>query len=778
MKNIDEEKNIKWGDIPPPLRIELNSGDDNNQFAENIINTVHEPLIVLDHDLKVVTASRSFYNFFKVNIDETIGKHIYDLGNQQWNIPKLRELLETILPQKTTFDNYEVEHEFSTIGKRIMLLNARQIVRAFGKEKIILLAIVDITERKHKEEALSEKNRMTSKYLDILLDHARAPIIIWNSSLVIKRFNREFEKLSGYHWTEVYDKKIEMLFPKDKIDSTLELIKNTLNVKNVDVIEIDILTKDKDIRTVLWNSAIIFDEEGINTAATIAQDITKLKNAESELRMLSRVIEQSPVSVVITNPYGDIEYVNINFCVITGYSKEEVMGKNQRIFKSHYHDNKFYEELWNTILSGKEWKGEILNKKKNGDLYWESELIFSLVNNNGDMTQFIAIKEDITEQKQIRSELLISEERYKAIFNTSLELVYIFDLEGQILEANTHALNLFGYTLEESKRLKLSDILEPGDLLTATKNIEYVIANGVNQGPQEYRLRTKKGGEIYIETTGVRLDKDGKPYSIMGIARNITERKHTEKKMIEAKEKAEEMNRLKTNFLANMSHELRTPLIGILGYAEFLENELTDKELQKMAKTIKSSGERLHKTLNNILDISRIETEKQQVNIKEHDLIKYLIEQVELFRAAAEGKSLSLNFETKEEILNAYIDEEMFVSIINNLLENAIKYTNAGNVTLIAKREKDNAVIEIIDTGIGVHEDLYNLIFEPFRQASEGYGRSHQGTGLGLTLVKKYTDLMHGTIVLNSKSEGGSTFILKLPLQNNITEVLINTNWV
>ena len=1029
MKNIDKEKNIKLANNPPPLRIELNSVDDNSQFAENIINTVREPLIVLDQDLKVVTASRSFYNFFKVNIDETIGKHIYDLGNHQWNIPKLRELLETILPEKTTFDNYEVEHEFSTIGKRIMLLNARQIERAFGKEKIILLTIEDITERKHEEEALSEKNRMTSEYLDILLDHAHAPIIIWNSSLVIKRFNREFEKLSGYASIEVIDKKIDILFPKDKIDSTLELIKNTLNVKNVEVIEIDILTKDKDIRTVLWNSAIIFDEEGINTAATIAQDITKhkqtedaltiletryrrlfesakdgilildaktgmiidvnpfmiellgyshekfvekaiweigffkdivanedkffelqqeeyiryenlpletfegrkinvefvsnvylvnnqkviqcnirditervrvdktlwenekrfrelfdnapvgyheldingritrinltemnmlgysleemigqfawkftgdegmsrqrvidklkgtliptkgeeriyrckdqttfsalveenilrdsenniigiratiqnitkLRNAEEELRKLSRAIEQSPVSVVITNPYGNIEYVNKNFCVITGYSKEEVIGKNLRILNSHYHDNKFYEELWNTILSGKEWKGEILNKKKNGDLYWESELIFSLVNNNGDITEFITIKEDITEQKKVRSELLISEERYKAIFNSSLELVYIFDLEGQILEVNDLALNLFGYTLEESKSLKLSDILDPGDLPTAFKNIEYVIANGVNQASQEYRLRTKKGGEIFIETTAVRLDKDGKPYAVMGIARNVTERKHNEKELIEAKENAEEMNRLKTNFLANMSHELRTPLIGILGYAEFLENELTDKELQRMANIIKSSGKRLHNTLNNILDISRIETRKQRINLKKNDLIKYLIEQVELFKAAAEGKGLLLNFETKEEILKAYIDEEMFISIISNLLSNAIKYTNTGGVTLIAKREEDNAVIEVIDTGIGVPENLYNLIFEPFRQASEGYGRSFEGTGLGLTLVKKYIDLMHGTIVLNSKPAEGSTFILKLPIHKNIAEVIINTNWM
>jgi PAS domain S-box-containing protein len=129
------------------LEVIKHSADEAGDFAESIINTIHEPLIALDQDLKVVKVSRSFYQFFKVTPEETIGQHIYDLGNKQWDILKLRELLETILPQKTSFDNYEVEHEFLTIGRRVMLLNARQVQRVLGKERIILLAIEDITER-------------------------------------------------------------------------------------------------------------------------------------------------------------------------------------------------------------------------------------------------------------------------------------------------------------------------------------------------------------------------------------------------------------------------------------------------------------------------------------------------------------------------------------------------------------------------------------------------------------------------------------------------------
>jgi two-component system, cell cycle sensor histidine kinase PleC len=204
IEDITERREIESGleKTRKELEVIKKSADEVSEFAESVINTVREPLISLDQDLRVVTVSRSFYEFFKVKPEETIGQLIYDLGNKQWNIPKLRELLETILPQKTTFDNYEVEHDFATIGRRIMLLNARQIERGMGKERIILLAIEDITERKEIEAGL-EKTRQelavikkseddAREYAESVINTIREPLIALDQDLRVVSVSRSF----------------------------------------------------------------------------------------------------------------------------------------------------------------------------------------------------------------------------------------------------------------------------------------------------------------------------------------------------------------------------------------------------------------------------------------------------------------------------------------------------------------------------------------------------------------------------------------------------------
>jgi PAS domain S-box-containing protein len=287
-KKISEKKMRKT-----PVII-LNNEDETLAFAESIIDTIREPFIALDQDLRVVKVSRSFYEFFKVTPEETMGKLIYDLGNRQWDIPKLRELLETILPQKTSFDNYEVEHDFATIGKRIMLLNARQIHRVLGKERLILLAVMDITERREIESGL-EKTRKeleiikqcadeASDFAESIINTIHEPLIVLDKNLRVVKASRSFYQFFKVKPDDTVGQLIYDLGNKQwNIPKLRELLENILPRKtsfdNYEV-EHEFLTIGK--RVMLLNARQVQRVLGKERIILLAiEDITERKKLEN-----------------------------------------------------------------------------------------------------------------------------------------------------------------------------------------------------------------------------------------------------------------------------------------------------------------------------------------------------------------------------------------------------------------------------------------------------------------------------------------------------------------
>jgi len=397
-----------------------------------------------------------------------------------------------------------------------------------------------------------------------------------------------------------------------------------------------------------------YDKRSIEILEIVAHELSIFinhKKAEEETLKLSTVVVQSPTIVVITEPNGNIEYANPKFSEVTGYSFEEVRWKNPRILNSGFHSKEFFSDLWTTILAGRTWQGELRNKKRNGELYWENALISPIIDSDGKITHFVAVKEDITDKKKMVEEL------------------------------------------------------------------------------------------------------------------------------IEAKEKAEEMNRIKSSFFANMSHELRTPMVGILGFSEVLMNELKDNpNYYRMISSINTSGQRLLETLNLILNLSKLEASKVEVKLKTQNIIPILKECFGSFESAATNKNINYSFIPEYPEIMCDIDQLLFASIFNNLLNNAIKFTDAGSVTLNVSIDSDYANISVTDTGVGISETKQNLIWDEFRQASEGYNRGFEGTGLGLTIAKKYTDLMRGSISVKSLFGKGTTFKVSFPLSINSLNVVTKTN--
>lgn len=246
------------------------------------------------------------------------------------------------------------------------------------------------------------------------------------------------------------------------------------------------------------------------------------------------------------------------------------------------------------------------------------------------------------------------------------------------------------------------------------------------------------------------------------------QRETTTRQLLAAKTKAEEMNRLKSNFLANMSHELRTPLIGVLGFAEILKEEIQDQYHKKLAENIFSAGQRLSDSLSLILDLSRIEADKLTLNLELVDITEVISESISYLESDAGNKGLYIKTTFPETVPLLKSDRRMLLTIVDNLLSNAIKFTKTGGVHFIITIEKGINLrkmnLMIRDTGIGISPEFQQLVFDEFRQVSEGLTRSFEGVGLGLTIVKKFTEKLGGQVEMNSQPGAGTTFTISFPV--------------
>jgi signal transduction histidine kinase len=234
--------------------------------------------------------------------------------------------------------------------------------------------------------------------------------------------------------------------------------------------------------------------------------------------------------------------------------------------------------------------------------------------------------------------------------------------------------------------------------------------------------------------------------------------------MRKAKEIAEEMNRLKSNFLANMSHEIRTPINGILGISQVIEMETTSPEIKGYVQLQQQSGKRLLNTITSILNLSRLEAQKEHLVLEPVDISKLLKEVISPLEELARKKNLSFDFSVNDSKLVCIADEHMLYQVVNNIVGNAIKFTDRGGVKIMIGRDGECAMIQVSDTGIGMAAEFLPRMFNPFEQESGGRNRNYEGTGLGLSISKKYIVLLGGEIKVTSVKSQGSVFTVRIPL--------------
>ena len=520
----------------------------------------------------------------------------------------------------------------------------------------------------------------------------------------------------------------------------------------------------------------------------ISVDITERKLENESLRKLSRAIEQTPVSIVITDLNGNIEYVNPKFTELTGYTFDEVKGENPRILKSDKNPPEEYKRLWETITKGGTWTGEFCNIKKDGEIYWESASISPVFNDEDIITHFVAVKEDITFRKEAearlkelgkqKEQLMLelqhekdllekSAKHFRNLIENSADLITILSDDGIILYQSPSVKHVLGYDEPEmigeniSSYVHKEDITIFSDKLKNTPADQYLIE-------MEFNIQKKDYTWIILESK-IRLVKDlhNSGFTIIINSRDVTDNRNLMEEIIQSKNIAEASNKSKSIFLANMSHELKTPLNSLLGYCRLLEMQkagpLNPKQLEFLTIML-DSGNHLLDIITDILDISSIEAGKITLERKKIFITDFIKRFRESIRIIAEKKGVDIIFDIDPDAGILYADQIRLKQILYNLLSNAIKFTDSGKKTGLEIKGKNEYIeIRVWDEGCGIPDESLEKIFQPFEQVRNESSVKNQGTGLGLSITKKLVNLHDGEINVESVCGKGSTFIVLLP---------------
>lgn len=544
------------------------------------------------------------------------------------------------------------------------------------------------------------------------------------------------------------------------------------------------------------------DADSIFGDAATIRDITELKRTEQEIHKLSLVVEQSPVIVLITDKNGSIEYVNPRFTEVTGYTQQEVLGKNPSLLKSGFTPVEEYGRLWFKLHRGEHWTGEFCNRKKNGELFWELSSIFPLKNPQGEITHLVAVKEDITGRKEIEKRLSeyqdhlehLVEERtdsltqvnrllgieikkqkkseakiqdqlkfLRTLINSISNPIIIKDKLGRLIDCNKAYENYFNLTMKEIMYKTVKDVV-PAHLLEKVMTMEKKLLTSPGQQSLELDYVNASGEQrtlLAYESTYLLSDN-----SIGGTVANmvdITEQKRLQEKIAAALQKEQELNELKSSFISTASHEFRTPLTTILASTDLLEmfgRQWKEEKYLEHIRKIQKAVDYMKELMDDVLILSRSEEGRiqfvpVQVNFKE--MCGGLIEDA---KAVSQGRH---SFKTCWPDITVVIDPKLARHIISNLLSNAVKYSPAGGtISLNAEIKNDMLMVDVCDEGIGIPEQNRGRLFEPFYRGSNT--NAIHGTGLGLSIVKRSVDLHGGTITFDSAENKGTVMHVQLPL--------------
>jgi len=752
-------------------------------YAEAVIEAV-PPLLVLDDKLRVQTANKSFCKSFKISARETVNRRVYELGNRQWNIPKLRTLLEEVLPQKSFFKDFEVTHEFESIGRRTMLLSGRQVDHL----QRILLFIEDVTERR-KSQAATRASEIRYRRL---FEAARDGILILDpGTRKITDANPFMTELLGYSHAELLGKELwEIGLLKDEKASQAAF--RELQRKHFIRYENLPLQNKAGQRHEVEFVSNIYDEDGRKVIQCNIRDITERKQAERALRASEErfraLFDLGPVAVYSCDAAGTIQEYNRRAVELWG-----------RIFKPGTPATRFCGSLkmfkpngdsmpheqcpMADVLSGKLREAqdmEIVIERPDGSRISALANIVPLKNEKGEITGAINGFHDITHRKLGEKLLRESEERFHAIFTQATAGIAQMDSDGRFMFVNTCFCQITGRKTTELLGVKMQDITHPDDQERNTALLKELKEEG-RPFVTEERYQRPNGEIVWVRNSVSRVNQavaNGQYF--LAVTQDITERRRVEEALLTANNEncrhAAELERVVADrtmelretigelegFSYSVSHDMRAPLRAMQSFSQFLMEEYggqLDAQGVNYLQQIMRSAVRLDRLIQDVLSYTRILHSK--LPIAQVDLDRLVRDIVATF---PNGQLIKPEIVIQGTLPKVMGNEALLGQCISNLLSNGIKFVVLGarpHVDISAETMKDDSIrLWFEDNGIGIAPENHSRVFRLFERIHPT--ADYEGTGIGLTIVRKAVERMGAQVGFESELGKGTRFWIQL----------------
>lgn len=544
---------------------------------------------------------------------------------------------------------------------------------------------------------------------------------------------------------------------------------------DVEARELQLTTKDGRPRSVLISASLLDETLLVSFTDMTARNRAEAERWESDERF-RLAFDNSNAGMCLVDLQGRLFRVNRRMSELFGYSQAELetMTVDSLTLPE---DLQLSRHFIGAVLGGQQ-EQDVFEKRYR---HRQGHVIHALVSPSvvrdaeGQPLYFITQLQDITQRKQAEERLQVSEERYRLLAENTRDVIWTMELDGTISYVSPAVEQVRGITLEAAMRQPLEAIQTPASRAITRyylRTLLAAVAAGVPPKPfrGELEYYRKDGSTFWAEVIAIPiLREDGSFVQLLGVSRDIDQRKRYELELQQAREAADEANAAKSRFLAHMSHEIRTPMNGVLGMAQILGQEPLSRDQLDMVNTLQAAGQSLLSIINDILDFSKIEAGQLRLDPRPFNLPGLLANVIHIMRVTARMKGLVLRLETPPALATALAGDALRLKqILINLTGNALKFTERGEVvlrvlSLAPENHQARFRFEVRDTGIGIAPEALAHLFTPFRQADDSITRRFGGTGLGLTICKQLAELMGGRIGADSTVGSGSVFWVELP---------------